>query len=101
MDMSEVTGSDIFSQDANHSEFDRDEIEGYMAPGALDGFLGVGDETLDGETQINEAGEQVTTFTIPQVLLETLPIVPLEVDTRVTALTPAKSTIPPPSYKND
>lgn len=89
LEMGEATGSDVFSEDASLSQFDRDDMEEYFAPGALDGFLGIDNNTQEGETQVNEAGETVTTFNIPQVLLQTLPIVNLENDTRITALTTA------------
>lgn len=82
----------MFEEDRSMSQFNRDEMEEYMAPGALDGFLGMlGDtqDTEEGETVINEAGEKVTTFNIPQILLQTLPIAPVEKDTVITALTPA------------
>lgn len=67
------------------TEVDGEEMNGYMGPAAIDGFLGFGNEMAD--VPIEENGK-IGVFDIPHELLMKLPIAQVTSDTRIIALNP-------------
>lgn len=60
------------------------DLEAYLAPGALDGYLGVGIDTEhDDEDTQDKYDEQMGRFRIPDELLIKMPIVEVDQDTRI------------------
>lgn len=85
---SQVTDNDLFSQDLEdtlNTVVDNEDMNTYMGPAAVDGFLGFGNEMADAS---NEPTEHVGVFDIPQELLLKLPIAHVTRDTRIIALNP-------------
>lgn len=74
----------MFSQEHTHTQVDREEMEEYMGPAAIDGFVGVADE-IDVETL--EVDAQAGRYPIPPELLMQLSIADITKDTRIIHLT--------------
>lgn len=82
--MSQTTDSVLFSQESNQPLIDREEMERFMGPAAIDGFLGAGNEIGDATS---EQDEQEGRFTIPTELLFQMPIAHVTESTRIIPVT--------------
>lgn len=80
--MSQATQSSIFSQDTSQPIIDRADMEAYLAPGAIDGFIGVNCGDDEDRTQ-EEGDEQLGRYNIPVELLVDMPIVEVTKETRI------------------
>lgn len=86
--MTQASGSDIFRQDISQQLIDRADMEAYLAPGAIDGFVGMQVEVGDDEDRTQEEeDEQLGRFKIPQELLVKMPIMEVTKDTRIIHIT--------------
>lgn len=74
---SQATNSEVFSEDGSVS---RDVLQRYLTPGAVDGFLGPGD---DDNSASGFGGEDMGLFNIPQELLVTMPIAEVTPGTKI------------------
>lgn len=86
--MNLFTQEDTTSQNA----VDHEVLSNFLAPGAVDAFLGVGMETEE-MSNADEAGESVRTFDIPHELLQTYPIAEVGPNTKIIAINAPVHTI--------
>lgn len=81
--MSQATDSLFLSQDSSQALIDREDMEKYMGPAAIDGFVGNGNEVVEDTSELDE---QEGRFTIPLELLMQMPIANVTEDTRIIPL---------------
>lgn len=100
----QASHGDLFSQDGSQSQdvsvVDREELDNYMGPAAIDGFLGVGHEMMDvnDNDTVEAAMEGVMACDIPAELLVTLPIMDVPPGTKII---PMNTTTPIPAASSN
>lgn len=75
-------------EETQGTEVDFEEMNTYMGPAAIDGYMGFGNEMADVQTEPNE---HIGVFDIPRELLLKLPIAEVTSDTRIIALNPSSN----------